>query len=94
MGAVPTPLDERNSWLTGGQRPNKQGQKAGNREVSISKAPVKGHRWSHGQREGTGKLLRSRLWEAELSWDCCPIKQNGICHCHLLFLGPVSLSSG
>lgn len=35
MGALPTPLDKRNSWLTRGQHPNKQGQKAGNREVCL-----------------------------------------------------------
>lgn len=41
MGTVPTPLDERNSWLTRGQCPKEQGQKVGNREVSISEAPDK-----------------------------------------------------
>lgn len=92
MGAVPTPLAKRNSWLTRGQHPNKQGQKAGKREVCLrgrgqgsSMEPwTKGRDRKTSEKEavGGGTQLGRR-----------PIKQNGMCHRHLLFLGPVSLSS-
>lgn len=71
--------------------PAKRDRRLAREKHPISEASARGQREGHSQREGTGKFLRGRLGEAALTWDCYPIKQNGTCHHHLLYLGPVSL---